>query len=114
MTWSSGASRRRRRSTRKSSQGYLRTFGPEHPARGLIRYNLACLAARTGDPKKALGLLREILDHPFPPTVAGAIADEPDLTSLHGDREFEALLARFEARVSKVQPLTTPEPKPAP
>jgi tetratricopeptide (TPR) repeat protein len=96
------------------SQGYLRTFGPEHPARGLIRYNLACLAARTGDPKKALGLLREILDHPFPPTVARAIADEPDLTSLHGDREFEALLARFEARVSKVQPLTTPGPKPAP
>ena len=53
-------------------------------------YNLACFAALSGDPRRALIRLRHAVALGFPTTL---ISQDPDLERLRGDPEFQAILA---------------------
>jgi len=77
---------------------YRRAYGPEYPGIGIAHYNLACLAAKSGDLEKALRLLRETLDVRMPAVLAVHVADDDDLAALHGDPRFDALVAAFKER----------------
>ena len=65
-------------------------FGPDHPKVARTHYNLACVMARQGDKVSALDHLHLALEKGF--TNPG-LGQDPDLASLHGDREFEAMAA---------------------
>jgi serine/threonine protein kinase len=71
----------------------IRVRGPDHPDTAATKYNLACNAALEGHPKEALALLKEAIDHGLSPLNNLHMADDPDLKSLHGNPEFEALVA---------------------
>jgi tetratricopeptide (TPR) repeat protein len=69
--------------------------GDKHPYTLDTGYNLACVMALDGRPKEALAVLRQVVDRGF----AGVfIAEDSDLGSLHGDPDFEALVAEVEKR----------------
>lgn len=80
-----------------------RILGPDHPDTAATTYNLACIAAHFGHRDEALSLLRDALgDHLDIETMQG-IEKEPNLSSLHGDPRFEALLAAARQRVDGVK-----------
>ncbi len=62
-----------------------------HPRLANTRYNLACVAARRSQKKKALEWLRQAIDGGY--AKYDEMAGDPDLRSLHGDPEFEHLVA---------------------
>ena len=66
-------------------------LGREHPVRIAILYNLGCVAALSGDRPQALDSLRQAVEGGF--RDADAMANDPDLASLRGDPEFEAIVA---------------------
>jgi len=68
-----------------------RVLGPEHPRTADLVYNLGCIAALKGNRAQALALIRQAVDHGLR-LDAGAIEQDPDLKSLHGDPRFAALL----------------------
>lgn len=70
-----------------------RTLGPDHPDTAETSYNLGCIAARRGDKDQAIGLLSQALEHGLPPRDALGMGEDTDLTSLHGDPRFTALVA---------------------
>jgi eukaryotic-like serine/threonine-protein kinase len=70
-----------------------RVLGPEHPDTALTVYNLGCVAAHRGDKDKAIALLRQSVDHGLYPYIDMGIEKDTDLTSLHGDPRFAALVA---------------------
>jgi serine/threonine protein kinase/tetratricopeptide (TPR) repeat protein len=70
------------------------SFGAGHRATSGTLYNLACLSAVEGRREEALNLLREAVDSGFD---GRAIFDDPDLTSLRGDPEFESLVDQVRA-----------------
>jgi non-specific serine/threonine protein kinase/serine/threonine-protein kinase len=55
-------------------------------------YNFACAAARTGHRDEAFTYLAQAMDSGF--SAAAAMAADSDLTALHGDPRFEALIAK--------------------
>jgi tetratricopeptide (TPR) repeat protein len=61
-------------------------------------YNLACYWARVGNRSEAIRFLRSAVDQGM--TVA-YMARDPDLESLHGRPEFEAIVAEVEQRIGK-------------
>jgi len=71
--------------------------GPRHRYVSRGYYNLACLAAKTGDREGALNLLRDALDRGF---AAVIIADDRDLAGLRGDPHLEAMVAEVRRRVA--------------
>jgi eukaryotic-like serine/threonine-protein kinase len=71
-----------------------RVLGPEHPDTAQTLYNLACAAAQRGDKDRAIALLSQSVDHGLPRNDALGIENDRDLTSLHGDPRFLALVAR--------------------
>jgi serine/threonine protein kinase/Flp pilus assembly protein TadD len=75
------------------------SFGDGHRALSGALYNLACLSAVEGDRQTALSRLREAVDCGF---AGPAILDDPDLASLRGDPEFEALVETVRARRRQV------------
>jgi tetratricopeptide repeat protein len=68
-------------------------LGPDHPETARIIYNLSCFGARQGRRDEALLLLSEAIDH-LPPRTLAKVETDPDLSSLHGDSRFDALVAR--------------------
>jgi hypothetical protein len=70
-----------------------RVLGPDHPETARTIYTLSCFAARQGRRDEALLLLSEAIDHQPPRTLA-KVETDPDLSSLHGDSRFDALVAR--------------------
>jgi serine/threonine protein kinase/tetratricopeptide (TPR) repeat protein len=70
-----------------------RIFGPDHPYTASSTYNLACLAAVQGHHDQALSLLDHALRHGLTTRVALSMEQDEDLTSLHGDSRFVALVA---------------------
>ncbi|MFQ5671381.1 MAG: protein kinase [Acidobacteriota bacterium] len=61
-------------------------------------YNLACYHSLAGHRAQALEFLRQARRLGFASTL---IARDPDLASLHGDPEFEAMVADIEKRIGK-------------
>ena len=61
-------------------------------------YNLACFWAQAGDPERALEYLRWTNDNGW---AIAWLADDPDLASLHGDPEFEAIVADIRRRIGR-------------
>jgi Tfp pilus assembly protein PilF len=70
-----------------------RILGPEHPDTAQTLYNLACAAAHRGDKERAIALLSQSVDHGLPRNDSLGIENDTDLTSLHGDARFVALVA---------------------
>jgi non-specific serine/threonine protein kinase/serine/threonine-protein kinase len=70
-----------------------RVQGLDHPLTAVTLYNLGAVAARRGDKDKAIALLSQSVDHRLPPWVELAMEKDPDLTSMHGDPRFTALVA---------------------
>jgi tetratricopeptide (TPR) repeat protein len=69
--------------------------GPDSPAALLAIYNLACVSAMEGKKKEALQHLQLAVERGFD---GAFMADDTDLASLHGDPEFETLVARVTER----------------
>jgi len=70
-----------------------RVTGPESPYTATALYNLGCVAARRGDKDQAIAVLSQSVDHGLLPRVALGMEQDTDLTSLHGDPRFAALVA---------------------
>jgi len=70
-----------------------RVLGPENPLTAVTLYNLGGVAAHLGDKDKALALLGQSVDHGLLPWVDLGMEKDTDLTSLHGDPRFAALVA---------------------
>ncbi len=58
---------------------------------GVVRYNLACYYALAGETARALDALRDALH--LHPGLSGWSREDTDLTSLHGNPEYEGLYA---------------------
>jgi Flp pilus assembly protein TadD len=82
------------RETLEISRGVL---GEGHETTHSIRHNLACQAALRGSGEEAVAILREALDQGYRPSKARML-DDPDLASLHGDAEFEAIVEELRRR----------------
>jgi non-specific serine/threonine protein kinase/serine/threonine-protein kinase len=76
-----------------------RVLGEDHPHTLGPFYNLACVAALRGDRIKAMDWLRQAVDHGY--TNADGMAHDPELASLHGDPEFEAIVAEVKKRIGQ-------------
>ena len=70
-----------------------RVMGADHPDTAATKYNLGCNAALAGHPSEALAYLKDALDHGLSPLTREHMAEDTDLRSLHGNPQFEALLA---------------------
>ena len=80
-----------------------RVLGPEHPATASVSYNMGCLEAHQGNNDKAIALIRDAIDHGLAPYIDLGMAKDPDLTSLHDDPRFGALVAHAKARAAAAQ-----------
>jgi tetratricopeptide (TPR) repeat protein len=76
-----------------------RFIGEDHPGLAGTMYDLGCLAALRGDPDEALDWLRQSVDHGW--SKGDWMTRDPDLVSLHGTPEFEALVAKVKRRVGE-------------
>ena len=85
---------------RKALETSRRVFGESNGQANVLRYNLACALARQGRSSEAVTALREAVDHGFGSLnwhdLGSSILDDPDLASLHGDPEFEAIAEELE------------------
>ena len=68
-----------------------RVLGPEHPDTRMAIYNLGCTAALQGERSKAMGYLRDAVEHGW--SNAKWMLEDSDLASLRGDPEFEKIVA---------------------
>jgi tetratricopeptide (TPR) repeat protein len=75
-------------------------LGERHPDTLRSTFNLACLAALQGQRDRALRFLRLCLDRGLAHKV---IFDNPVLQSLHGDPEFEAIVAEVRRRIDEAE-----------
>jgi eukaryotic-like serine/threonine-protein kinase len=73
-----------------------RVMGLDHPDTAGTKYNLACNAALAGHRSEALVLLKDAIDHGLSPLTGQHVAEDSDLKSLHGNPEFEALVAAIQ------------------
>jgi len=64
------------------------------------------MEARKGNRSEALSLLQQSLDHGLPKIRALEMEYDPDLTSLHGDPRFIAMVAEVKQRAAATK---TPE-----
>ena len=74
-------------------------LGDDHPDTLWSFYNVACSAALQGNREKALDSLRRAMDNGF--TDADWMMKDSELVSLHGDPEFEAIVAEIKKRVGE-------------
>ena len=75
---------------------HLRAYGDGHPRLARSLYNLGCLATLAGDKERALDYLHRALESDFR---APIIFTDPDLDTLRGDPEFEAIVEEVRRRV---------------
>jgi len=81
-----------------------RVLGSEHPYTAVTTYNLGSLAAHLGHRDDALSLVRSAVDHGLPVGIALGMDKDPDLQSLHGDPQFDALVAYARQRATALKP----------
>jgi tetratricopeptide (TPR) repeat protein len=77
-----------------------RVLGPSHPNVADSTYNLGCLAALQNRRDEAFSLIRLAIDSGLSSDTNLKIGQDPNLTSLHGDARFDALVARANQRAS--------------
>jgi len=77
-----------------------RVLGPENSSTAVHVYYLACIEARKGNRPEALSLLRQALDRGLPISWGLGMDTFPDLTSLHGDPRFIAMVAEVKQRAA--------------
>jgi eukaryotic-like serine/threonine-protein kinase len=78
----------------------LRVNGPRHPSTAGFTYDLACLAALQGQSDRALSLLQESLDRGLRNRTALRMDSDSDLKSLHGNPQFEKIVAKAKQRAT--------------
>jgi eukaryotic-like serine/threonine-protein kinase len=93
---------------RKTLEIQSRVLGPEHPDTAATKYNLACNAALGGQRNEALAFLRDAIAHGLSPIDSVRMAEDSDLKSLHGDREFEEMVAEAQKRTAQTKNLDSP------
>ena len=76
-------------------EGARKVLGEDHMYSQHVRCNPARLSALRGESERAVAYLREALEHGYEQE---AIITDPDLASLHGDPEFEAIVAEVRRR----------------
>lgn len=81
----------------------LRILGPEHPETALVNYDLGRIAAHRGQRDNALSLVRQSVEHGLSVQQALSIGSDPELTSLHGDQRFDAIVATAKQRAAAAQ-----------
>src|SRR5229473_1010305 len=77
-----------------------RILGPENQFTASTVYCLGGIEARKGNRPKALSLLRQALDTGLNPSDALEMEKDPDLTSLHSDPRFIAMVAEVKQRAT--------------
>src|SRR5216683_1039133 len=77
-----------------------RILGPENQFTASTVYCLGGIEARKGNRPKALSLLRQALDTGLNPSDALEMENDPDLTSLHNDPRFIAMVADVKKRAA--------------
>jgi non-specific serine/threonine protein kinase/serine/threonine-protein kinase len=82
----------------------LDTRGLNHVDTAETTYSLACIEARMGHRTQALTLLGEAIDHGLPPRYDNSLETDGDLSSLHGDPRFAALIAHAKERDAAQKP----------
>jgi eukaryotic-like serine/threonine-protein kinase len=80
-----------------------RVLGPQSPDAAISTYDLACDVIHLGRRDEALSFLREAVDSGLPPSVDLGIDKDTDLTTLHGDPRFAALVAHAKERAAATQ-----------
>ncbi|HKW16470.1 MAG TPA: protein kinase [Terriglobales bacterium] len=70
-----------------------RVLGPNQPEIAVTKYDLATMLARNGKEDEALSLLRDAIDHGYPPRMAMQMSEDSWLNPLHGDPRFQGLVA---------------------
>ena len=73
-----------------------RVRGPNHSETAETKYNMACNAALEGHHAEALALLKDAIEHGLSPLNKQHMLEDSDLKSLHGNPEFEALVAQVQ------------------
>jgi serine/threonine protein kinase/flagellar biosynthesis regulator FlbT len=77
-----------------------RVLGPENSSTAVHVYYLACIEARKGNRSEALSLLRQALDHGLAISWGLGMDTFPDLTSLHSDPRFIAMVSEVKKRAA--------------
>ena len=80
-----------------------RVLEPGHPYTADFTYNLGLIALRKGKRDEALAHLQEAVDHGLAPGHDLVIGQDPDLSPLHGDARFDALVAHAKERAAATQ-----------
>ena len=75
-----------------------RVLGPDRPETAQTTYSLASVKAKQGQTQESLSLLRQAIDHALLPREGLGIGEDPDLNALHGDSQFDALVAHVKER----------------
>lgn len=70
-----------------------RLIGPDSPEAAETTYNLATMKLKQGKRKEALSLLGRAIDHGLLPREALGLPQDPYWEALHGDPQFDALVA---------------------
>ena len=70
-----------------------RVLGDKDPIMAILLYNLGAVASVSGRSDEAITLLNQAIDTGLPPGVPENIEQDPDLTPLHGNARFPALVA---------------------
>ena len=70
-----------------------RVLGDKDPTMAILFYNLGALAGLRHRTDEAITLLNQAIDAGLPPGVPENIEQDPDLTPLHGNDKFPALVA---------------------
>ncbi len=70
-----------------------KVFGPENSNTAVTKYNMGCLEARRGNKDRAFDLLRDAIDHGLMPSGDLGLENDTDLTSLHNDPRWPAIVA---------------------
>ena len=77
-----------------------RVLGPDSPDAAISTYDLGSIAAHRGQRDSAFSLLNQAVDHGLPPDGDLVIDKDADLTSLHGDPRFAALIAHAKEKAA--------------
>jgi non-specific serine/threonine protein kinase/serine/threonine-protein kinase len=86
---------------RETLEVIRRVLGEDDDRTNLVRYNLASAVALEGRRDEAISVLREALANGYrgwPHPNWSAILEDPDLSSLHGDPAFEAIVEELKRR----------------